>query len=117
MSSNIKVTRICQQCGSEFIARTTVTKTCSDKCAKKLYKAKKKAEKIKQSSTETQAIKDKPTEEIKVKEFLTVKELSILLNCSIKTAYKIIEKGKVKAVNISKRKTLIKRSEIDKLFN
>ena len=116
MSSNIKVTRICQQCGSEFIARTTVTKTCSDKCAKKLYKAKKKAEKINQSSIETKAIKEKPIEEIKAKEFLTVRELSILLRCSVKTAYNLIEKGRVKAVNVSKRKTLIKRSEIDKLF-
>uniref|UniRef100_UPI0028B10B01 hypothetical protein n=1 Tax=Sphingobacterium multivorum TaxID=28454 RepID=UPI0028B10B01 len=40
MSSNIKIKKICQQCGQEFIARTTVTKYCGDNCAKKAYKVK-----------------------------------------------------------------------------
>ena len=38
MASNIKVQKICQQCGKEFTARTTVTRCCGDACAKKAYK-------------------------------------------------------------------------------
>jgi len=54
---------------------------------------------------------------IKAKEFLTLRDVSKLLNCSIRTIYYLIENGKIKAVNLSQRKTLIKRSEIDILFS
>ena len=57
-----------------------------------------------------------PIEELKAKEFLTVRDMAKLLNCSIRTAYNLINRDLIKAVNISERKTLIKRSEIDKLF-
>jgi excisionase family DNA binding protein len=116
MSSNIRINRICQLCGKEFEARTTVTKTCSDHCAKKLYKQRQKAVKIEISNSQMQAIRMKPIEDLKAKEFLTVKDVSKLLNCSIRTAYYLISNGNIKAVNIAKRKTLIKRSEIDRLF-
>jgi len=116
MSSNIRVIRVCQFCGKDFEARTTVTKTCSDDCAKRLYKHRQRENKIEQSDHGTQLIKAKPLEEIKAKEFLIVRDLAKLLNCSIRTAYHLISKGNISSVNISKRKTLIKRSEIDKLF-
>lgn len=116
MSSNIRINRICQFCGKEFEARTTVTKTCSDHCAKRLYKLKQKTQKIEKSDNETRLIKLMPMEELSAKEFLTVRDLSKLLNCSIRTAYNLIAKGHIKAVNIAQRKTLIKRAEIDKLF-
>lgn len=117
MSSNIRINRICQYCGKDFEARKTVTKTCSDYCAKRLYKQKQKTAKIEKSISETKAIRLKPVEDLKAKEFLTVRDISKLLSCSTRTAYYLIAKGNIKAVNISKRKTLIQRSEIDKLFN
>ena len=40
MSSNIQIQRVCEFCGNEFTARTTVTKLCSAKCRKANYKAK-----------------------------------------------------------------------------
>jgi len=116
MSSNIRVNRVCQFCGKEFEARTTVTKTCSDYCAKRLYKQNQKAAKIEKSNSKTVSIRSKPLEDLKSKEFLTVKDLAMLLNCSRRTAYYLISNGSIKAVNLAKRKTLIKRSEIDKLF-
>ncbi|MCB9426288.1 MAG: helix-turn-helix domain-containing protein [Flavobacteriales bacterium] len=116
MSSNIKVKRICQHCSKEFTARTTVTKYCSDKCSKAAYKARKRAEKVKQSNTETTRIKSLPIEQLKAKEFLTVREVAQLLNCSVRSAYYYIENGTISAVNIGQRMTRIKRSEIDNLF-
>ncbi len=38
MSSNIRLKKICVSCGQLFIAKTAVTKCCSDACAKALYK-------------------------------------------------------------------------------
>lgn len=116
MSSNIKVQRICQHCGKEFTARTTVTQYCGNNCSKQAYKARIKALKIGVSNAETQHIKIRPIEELKVKEFLTVRDVATLLSCSLRTAYRLIKQGNIKAVNIAQRKTLIRRSEIDKLF-
>jgi len=116
MSSNIRVNKICEYCGKDFEAKKTTSKTCSDYCAKMLYKAKQRTEKIEAAKTETKKIRNKPIEDLKEKEFLTVPDLAKLLNCSKRTAYYLIGKGNIKAVNIAKRKTLIKRSEIDKLF-
>lgn len=116
MSSNIEVQRICQHCSKEFTARTTVTKYCSDKCSKAAYKARKRAEKVKQSNAETSRIKNQPIEQLKAKEFLTVREVAQLLNCSVRSAYYYIDNGIISAVNLGQRMTRVKRSEIDKLF-
>jgi len=58
-----------------------------------------------------------PIEELKAKEFLTVREVARLLNCSLRTVYYYIEDGTIKAVNLGQRITRVKRSEIDKLFD
>jgi excisionase family DNA binding protein len=117
MSSNIEVNRICQYCNKAFTARTTVTKYCSLKCSQRAYKERKRDEKIQTSSKEVSRIIAQPIEAIKAKEFLTVREVAQLLNCSTRSAYNYIEKGKIKAVNLGERMTRIKRSEIDLIFN
>lgn len=117
MSSNIKVQRICKHCEREFTARTTVTQYCGDICAKRAYKARQRAIKVEASNKETVSVINKPIEQLKAKEFLTVRDLATLLNCSIRTTYRFIENGTIKSVNLSERKTLIKRSDIDKLFS
>lgn len=116
MSSNIIIQRICQHCGNEFTARTTVTQYCSAICAKRAYKVRMKVGKIEASNTQTQQIKNKPIEELKAKEFLTVREVAQLLNCSIRSAYYYIDNGTIKAVNLGQRITRVKRSDLDKLF-
>lgn len=116
MSSKIEVQRICKHCGNEFTARTTVTQFCGDTCAKRAYKARLRAAKVGESNRETQRIKNQPIEELKAKEFLTVREVARLLNCSVRSAYYYVESGTIKAVNLGQRITRVKRSEIDKLF-
>lgn len=117
MSSNIEIQRICEYCKQEFTARTTVTKYCSHTCNRKAYKEKIRVEKVKQSNIETTKIKNIPIEQLKAKEFLTVREVAQLLNCSVRSAYYYIENGTISAVNLGQRLTRVKRSEIDKLFN
>jgi excisionase family DNA binding protein len=116
MSSNILIQRICQQCGKEFTARTTVTQYCGDVCAKRAYKERIRTSKIELSNKETAQIKNKPIEELKAKEFLTVSEVAQLLNCSVRTVYYYITSGTIKGVNLGKRMTRVKRTDIDKLF-
>ena len=116
MSSNIKIQRICQHCGNEFTARTTTTLYCSHRCNSAAYKAKQRAGKVEQSNKETQRIKTQPIEELKAKEFLSVTQVSKLIGCSRQNVYNLINTGKLKATNILLKKTIIKRSDLDKLF-
>lgn len=116
MSSNIQVTRICQFCEKEFTAKTTKTKFCSLSCGSKAYKKRTRQQKIATSNLETITIKSKPILELKDKEFLTVKEVSLLLGFSTMTIYRLINENKIAAYNFSQRMTVIKRSEIDALF-
>ena len=119
MSSNIRIKKKCQLCNSEFIAKTTVTKFCGDTCAKVAYKARKRAEKI-QKAAKPRKVKVDPKEKVQdlqLKEFLSVKEAAILLGCSVKTIYRLIDNEQLKAVNLGQRLTRIKRTEVDYIFN
>jgi len=113
----MKLERICQYCNTSFIARTSVTKYCGDKCAKRAYKQKIKNKKIEVSNEETKRFKDSAIEELKVKLFLSVNEVASLLGCSRQNVYKMINSGKLEATNLLEKKTIIKRSDLDKLFN
>ncbi|EAZ83041.1 helix-turn-helix domain-containing protein [Algoriphagus machipongonensis] len=116
MSSNIRLQAICNFCGNEFTAKTTVTKYCGDICAKRAYKVRKRNEKISNQIEKTKKIIIRPIEELNAKDILTVKDAAQLLNCSIRTIYRLIDSGRIKGVNLSERMTRIKRSEIDKLL-
>jgi excisionase family DNA binding protein len=115
MSSNIKVKRICQHCSKEFTARTTVTKHCSDKCSKAAYKARKRAEKVKQSNAETQRIKTQPIEQLKAKAFLSIADTCKLIGISRRTVYRMIERGELITGKAGKR-TIIRRSDLEQLL-
>lgn len=116
MSSNIEIQRICKYCNNEFTARTTVTKYCSQKCASKAYKDRTRKKKVEKSNTETKKVIAQPVEVAKAKEFLTVRDVSVLLGCSIRTAYRLIDNGTIQAVNLAERLTRVKRSELNKLL-
>ena len=116
MSSNLQVQRICKHCGNEFTARRTTTLYCSHKCNSAAYKAGLRAAKVKVSNKQTEAIKTQPIDLLKAKEFLSVRDVAKLIGCSRQTVYTLINSGNLKAVNIKVKKTIIKRSDIDKLF-
>lgn len=116
MGSNIKVQRICQHCGVQFAAQTTTTMYCSHRCNNAAYKIKQRAIKVEQSKKEAQIVISQPMEELKAKEFLSVTQVSRLIGCSRQNVYNLINTGKLKATNILLKKTIVKRSDLDKLF-
>ncbi|MFV8340726.1 helix-turn-helix domain-containing protein [Flavobacterium sp. LB3P21] len=116
MSSNISVYRICGFCGFEFVAHKTITKYCSLKCSSKDYKRRLKNQKIESSILQTIKIKNQPLIDLKDKEFLNVKQLALLLGFSLKTVYRLIKTKRINAYNFSERKTLIRRCDINVLF-
>lgn len=121
MSSKIEVLKICEFCGKEFTAQTTVTRFCSHKCASRSYKQRKKEKKIGWAIEETNKQKilsasEVQLEVIKQKEFLSIKEAHTLLGISERTFYRLMKVGTISARKLGGR-TIIKRSIIDNLFS
>lgn len=121
MSSNMRIIKICEFCKQEFIARTTITQCCSDACAKRLYKLKKRNEAIRRATIET-SVKQKPeayiTEDhvraIQAKDWLTLKEAAFLLNVSPLTLRRWTLAGRVKSERVG-RKHLFKKTSLDQV--
>jgi excisionase family DNA binding protein len=115
MSSNIEIKKYCECCGNEFTAKTTVTRYCGDVCAKRAYKARKRAEKINVSIVEVAKKKEqKPFQDISKKEYLNVKEVCELFGISRRTIYRLFESGEIEKIKIRSR-TIVKRSDLNKL--
>lgn len=117
MSSNLKIKRICAWCGKEFIAQKTTTACCSKQCANALYKKRKRDEAIKANNQIVEKkIEEKPIERIKDKPFLTITETAIYLGVTRPTIYGYIKRGELKVIRLG-FKYLLKKEDIDKLFN
>lgn len=116
MSSNLRVNRVCEYCKNQFVAKTTRTRFCSMICNSRNNKLRIKNEKIENSNTETFNQINKDSIAIKAKDFLTVRDASLLLNMSTKTIYRLIDRNEINAHNFSSRKTLIRRIDIDAYF-
>lgn len=115
MSSKIEITKVCQHCGKEFIAQTTVTRFCGHTCASRNYKKRKKSEKLNQVKSPTVQKTDYNFSQLNEKEFLSIADTCQLLGASRMTIYRQIKSGNINAVKLGRR-TIIKKSEIEKLF-
>lgn len=116
----MRIVRICEYCGVEFTAKTSVTRFCSRKCTSRFFKKKDRDKKIEKSNEETfqhkiAAASDPNLEIIKLKEFLSIKETISLLGLSERTFYRLMKNGNIPATKLGGR-TIIKRSIIDSLF-
>ncbi|MBE7177986.1 MAG: helix-turn-helix domain-containing protein [Mucilaginibacter polytrichastri] len=116
MSSNIKIAKICEFCGNRFIAKTTVTRFCSHKCNSRNYKQKGREKKFAEAKQLLHRQISHQLEELRYFEFLSVKAAAKLLGSSTKIIYGMIRSGKLKATNLSIRKTVVSRVELDRLF-
>jgi len=117
MSSNIRVKRICENCNAPFVAKTTVTRFCGDRCAKNAYKKRARIKKIKESDVQTVKVQVEPLEVLQVKDYLTVKETAKLLSVSKRSIYRLIELGELKASNLSQRLLRVKKVDIENLLS
>lgn len=115
MSSNIQIQKTCRNCGNVFTAKTTVTKFCSHRCASQNYKKRKHEAKIQEVSAKVVHQAELNHEKIKDKEFLNINEACVLIGASRMTLYRQIKLGNIQVGKLGRR-TIIKRSEIEKLF-
>jgi len=62
------------------------------------------------------SILERPIKQLQARDFLSVGQTAKLLGTSETMVYNMINGGRLWAVNLSKRKTIIQRKEIDRLF-
>ena len=55
-------------------------------------------------------------EVILAKDFLTVREVAYVLDCSVRTVYRLIKNDTLKGINLCTRMTRIQRAELGKLI-
>jgi excisionase family DNA binding protein len=116
MSSNFVVKRLCEQCGQVFEAKTTVTRFCSKLCNKRSTKQKLRNDVMAPMDLVIKKVLDKEKPDLRGVEFLSVKAAAALLGSSDKIIYSLIHSGKLNAINLSKRKTIVARKDVDRLF-
>ena len=114
MSSNIRIERICEWCGKQFTAQTTVTRFCSKRCAEHAYKERLRQKKISLSNQET--AHNSREKESRNKEFLSPSETARYLGVGRTYIYDCINRGKIKVTRIG-RKTLISKADIQAMFD
>lgn len=122
--ATFRINKICQHCSKLFEAQKVTTKFCTTRCAQLNYKLRAKLKRKGETEKETKAnvdirlrVNSVSLEIIRQKDFLTVREIAVLIGCSKQTVYKLINSGRIKATNISEKKTLILRSDIDRMFD
>lgn len=71
---------------------------------------------MKDESLKIQALIEKPINDLQAREFLSVGNVAELLGFSRKMIYRMIAAGQLRAINLSVRKTVVQRKEIDRLF-
>jgi excisionase family DNA binding protein len=119
MSSNMHIERVCKFCKCKFIARTTKTKYCSNKCSSKAYKYAARQEKMEIATVEAEYMGKIRTKvkfpELEGKPLLSITEASAFLNITHVTLRRWIKEGRIISSRIGK-KHLIKRSHLDHLI-
>lgn len=116
MSSNIKITRICEFCKNEFTARTTKTLYCSLKYSSWAYKSRTRLSKITESNRLTEIAKNPDLEIVKTKDFISINQASTLFDISRRTVYRIIARGELDIAKFGTR-TVIRRCDMDSFFS
>lgn len=112
-TSKFRVLRTCEFCGKEFYAQKVSTRYCSKRCNELAYKQRRRQRQI----TEAEArVLQKPIEEVGNKEFLSLQDTSVLFGITKRSVYNLIYNGVLQAFKLSSRMTLIRRADIERIF-
>ncbi|NII25146.1 helix-turn-helix domain-containing protein [Pseudoflavitalea sp. X16] len=121
MSSNIRIQKACLHCKKVFTAKTTVTKFCSDDCAKRNYKLRMRGEKL-QASKEgarnemDQLLNSNTPKNVQEtvsmeKALINVKELAVLIGISRRSIFNLMEDKSFPRIKIG-RKLLFDKNQV-----
>jgi predicted DNA-binding transcriptional regulator AlpA len=110
MSSNIRIKKICGHCNKIFTAKTTVTKFCSDNCAKANYKKRQREHKIEVSHTDTEnqlSQTKSPSKSLSGgfldREMVSINGLAAITGLSERTIFRLMKDPEFPRVKIGKK--------------
>lgn len=103
-------------CKQTFNAKTTVTRFCGKLCNKRFNAAKQRNEKIEAENLLPIILSAQAMQPLKNIEFLDTQKTALLLGVSRSFIYHLINTGKLVAYNLSVRRTIILKRDIEQLF-
>jgi excisionase family DNA binding protein len=112
MAERIQFEFACKTCGKLFTAYTSVTKYCSNNCARRRNKAEKRKERLLLESEET---KERNRQKLLLQENLSLTDAAALLGISRPTLYKLLDDRNVELLRISKRTIRVRKSDLSNL--
>jgi hypothetical protein len=116
MSSNFTIQRKCVHCRTKFDAKTIVTRFCGKLCNKRYHAERVRTEKLETEKQEPIILSAKMMRPVQGVEFLDTRKAALLLGVSRNLIYELINTGKLVAYNLSIRRTIVLKKDIDQLF-
>lgn len=118
MRAKEPIRKLCECCGKEFYASRHDARYCSHNCNRKAYRETMRKEVI--TLTETlvsKKKKEKAVVNLSDRDYLSISEVALLTGVSRWTIYRNVVNGIIPAKRISQRTTLIRRKDIESLFD
>ncbi len=118
MKAKEPIKKVCEFCGREFEAYTQTARYCSHQCNCKAYREIKRKEVISLSASMASKTKrERAKVDLSGREYLSISEAASLLGWCKQTVYNYCHKGIIPAKRLSQRTTLIRKKDIEALFD
>ena len=112
-TSKFRVLRTCEFCGKEFYAQKVSTRYCSKRCNELAYKKRRRERLISEAEAR---VTQKPIEDVKEKEFLSLNDTAVLMGISKRCVYDLIHNGILQAFKLTSRLTIVRKADIEIMF-
>ena len=118
MRAKEPIKKICEFCGCEFEAYTQVARYCSHDCNRKAYREIKRKEVIfLTASMASQTKRERAKSDLSERESISISDAAAIMGVSRWTIYRNVVKGCIPAKRLSQRTTLIRKKDIEALFD
>ena len=118
MRAKEPIKKICEFCGCEFEAYTQVARYCSHDCNRKAYREIKRKEVIfLTASMASQTKRERAKSDLSEREYISISDAAAIRGVSRWTIYRNVVKGCIPAKRLSQRTTLIRKKDIEALFD
>ena len=109
-ASKDPIPKICMFCQNLFEARKSTTQYCSQKCAAKAYKERKRQERNQAAQRENLEKISAPIKTLQKREYVNVEEAAIILGVSRWTVQRAIKQGKLESAKFLGRRIISQKS-------
>lgn len=110
VASKDPIPKICMFCQNLFEAQKSTTQYCSQKCAAKAYKVRKRQERNQEAQRENLEKLSAPIKELQEREYISVEQAANILGVSRWTVQRAIKQGKLESTKFLGRRIISQKS-------